>query len=959
MTLSLLSLLLFATLLFGVATLTRRRARHRVLVPALATLGSLGALSYFGLTEMAGRYGLGALLAFMAFSLVFLFSPLVMRPIQWAAQTRQLPTLADLFSYRYRSAHIGPLVTTVLTLSCLPLVAGQLRLAGASLQLVSDGELPKAAAAALFTLLVTAFLYLFGQRITHRNRMMAALAAGSLISLAALIGIALWACWNSFGGPLAMEQWADASGQSRSIHRFDNSYGLTSLFLFAGLTLPHLYHQQAWQPSRQQMALTGWLFPLLLLLTTLTMIPLLWSGLAEGLFNPLQMYPPALAISSGSTTLQLLVTVGGLFACTGVTIMASQAVVAMANLYLLPAVNTGQSSNIYRTLLTRRRGITLIWFVLALIACHTMKTDSITTLTIVSLVGTAQLAPGLLSALYVPVLNRRGITAGLVTGLSLWAIGLFLPLFFGNWHWTPIVAIGDWTWMPGSRVSIHFGFVSWSNWLMVSLAANFTVSLLVSRYTTTDSQESFYARASMIEKIAAPQRIAPESCQLDSVQQQLAERIGETAAERELQRIAPVGTPMRPFEWRQLRSQLTANLYQLFGVMRAEKIVDEVLPLADTGALNPGDLRSLESLLAGRQQQLYGLAAELNKLRLHHQHILHQLPLGACSLDQDDEIVLWNSALETITGIRSNNATGSHLDSLPLPWRQVLGDAASGDATHQFAVEVEDGDRKMWFNLHKSVVQHSNNPLAEQVILLEDVSDAIQLTRDIAHTERLASIGRLAAGVAHEIGNPVTGIACLAQDINSEADSDDQRQSATMILTQTDRITRIVRSLIDFSRSGSESDIDISDVPLAQSLQQAVQLLALDKEQTTIDVQIEVPQDLQVRGDPYQLVQIFLNLISNARDASDDGATVSIAARPVNQQAEIQITDNGTGISTNRLDKVLEPFFTTKPAGEGTGLGLSLVYSMVRSYGGELSLHSPVANNRGTRVTIRLPLGKR
>ena len=948
------SLLLFAALLFGTALISKKIPLRNA-TQALVTLGSLGALSYFGLTEMIGRYGLEALLAFMAFTLVFLFSPLVMRPVHWAAQTRRLPTLADLFSYRYRSRTIGPLVTVALTLSCLPLLAGQVQLAGSSLQLISANELPTGLAKLLFALLITLLLLFFGQRATHSSRLMTTLAVGAVITLTALLTIAVWACWHYFGQPLAMQQWANANGLNQNIHRSGNSYSLISLFLLASLTLPHLYHQQSWHTSTKSRALTGWLFPLLLLITTLTMVPLFWSGLAARLPTSLspQLFLPSLAAASQSMPLQILVTVGGLFACTTIIITTTQALVAMASSYLLPTTIGRSGSNLYQQLIRKRQYLTVAWIALALISSQLIITNSISTLTIVSLVGVAQLAPGLLSALYVPILNRRGVTAGLSVGILLWGAGLLLPLFLGSWQWA-----------LGTNTLLRFGIADWSNWLLISLTANFALSWLVTRRSKSDRKEAFYARASMIEKVSAPQRIASEQCHLPLVQQQLANCIGEVAATRELKRavtaenVNPDSEP-RPFEWRQLRSRLTANLYQLLGVIRAEQAVGQALPLIDDGEFNAGDLRSLESLLAERQQPLYGLAAELNKLRLHHKNILNELPLGACSLDRDNEIVLWNEALQNITGITANTATGSHIDALPEPWRAVLSAAVNSNHSHEYALEVANGERKVRFNLHKSIVQRHDNPFAEQVILLEDVSDVIQLTQEIAHTERLASIGRLAAGVAHEIGNPVTGIACLAQDIHSDTSDDEQRQAATMILDQVECISRIVQSLVDFSRSGSENDIQIVDAPLLEVLQQASQLLALDKDHDNTNIQIDCPKHLSVRGDTHQLVQIFLNLFSNARDASDNGDNgdaITVIAQAVEQQAEIRITDCGTGISADKLGKVLEPFFTTKPIGQGTGLGLSLVYSMVRSYGGELSLHSPVADNRGTCVTVTLPL---
>ena len=933
------SLLLFTALLFGVAAVGHKRQLGST-TQALVTLGSLGALSYFGLPELLGRYGMAALFGLIAYTLVFLLGPLVMRPIHWAAQTRRLPTLADLFSYRYRSTTIGPLVTIALALSCLPLLVGQLQLAGDTLELFSNKQLPATIGKFVFALLLLVLLLFFGQQRVHSDRLMTTLALGGVITLAATLAVALWAGWHYFGSIQAMQQWANSQGLTQSIHRSDNNYPLISLFLLASLTLPHLYHQQSWLPSSKSRELTGWLFPLLLLIASLTMVPLLWSGLAAQLPVPLELFLPALARSSQLPGLQILAMVGGLFACSTVTVVTAKALVTMASNYLLPTEIGHSESNFYQNLIRKRRQLTVGWLLLGLVISEVVGSHSISALTITALVGATQLAPGLLSALYVPILNRRGVCAGLVVGMLLWAFSLLLPLFTGSWQ-------------------------SWGNWLFISLAANFATGLVVTRRSDADDAEAFYARASMIEKVSAPQRIATEHCNLQSVYQRLSEQLGAVAAQQELQRLGIYkqsadddGQTLRPFEWRELRSELNTNLYPLVGVIRGDEIIGQVLPLVDSDNFNMGDLRTLESLLAERQQPLYGLAAELNKLRIHHQNMLHELPLGACSLDRDDEIVLWNKAMEKVTGIPSPKAAGSHLSTLPQPWQEVLQRAVDSSTSHKFAIEVEDRGRKVRFNLHKTLLKNRDTQFAEQVILLEDISDVIQLTQEIAHTERLASVGRLAAGVAHEIGNPVTGIACLAQDIVADADNSDQKQSAEAILTQIERINTIVRSLVDFSRSGNESDIQLLDVDIEQALRQAIELLAFDKEHSLAPVGLNIEQPLQVRGDPHQLTQIFLNLLSNARDASDNNEPIQISVKRLDRWAQIEITDSGSGISQDKIDKVLEPFFTTKPVGEGTGLGLSLVYSMVRNYGGELQLESPVADGRGTRATVTLPLSK-
>lgn len=950
-----LPLLLFGVLLFGSAALARSskvpaKWLNHPAIYALGLLSVFGALGYFGLTEMAGRYGLSGLLGFMAFSVVFLFGPLVMRPLKWAAHTRRLSTLADLFCYRYRGAAIGRLVTTALLLSSLPFAAAQIQTAGYLLQPTPTDANTSAMMlwpAAMFCVLLGLFLAWLGQGNRHQRALRVTLAIGSLVACITLVAVCAMTIWKYFGGLTEFNGWITRQGQNDIVRRVDHAYGLVTLFLAAGLTLPHLYHQQTpFNPLSKSAAVATWLFPLLLFICTLTMFPLLWGGLALRLEVPLQYY--LLELSATAPWLNVSVVLGGLLISGGATLLILLSLAKMACRYFADPLAIGQTT-LYRRQAKLQQGFLLCWLPLALITSHAIESNSITNLTLVSFIGAAQLAPGILAALYVPILNRRGVAAGLISGMTLWVAGLFIPLFIGEWHW----------YSTTGRFDLHVGAANWSGWLLASLTVNFGVSLIVSRLTATDADEKHYARACMVDSVSAPQRVEPSQCQLDALQQRLTELLGDCAAQRELRRalteLRISGTALRPFEWRQLREKLLVNLHELIGVVATNRVIDASMPLSNARLSYLQDPRSIESLLADRRQELRGIAAELNKLRLHHQQTLLGLPLGACAVDSNGEILLWNQALEKLTGVPVSVANGSHLSALPAPWNETLTRAADRNTTHHHAVKVHYQGRTVWFNLHKAVVPYGDDPAGEQVILLEDITESLQLTRQVAHTERLASVGRLAAGVAHEIGNPVAGIACLAQDIRNDVKNAEQRQLADLILTQTERITRIVRSMIDFSRAGTDAEIQLHAVSVKETLHQAEQLLSLQKEKHQIAYRIAVPDNLLVRGDPHQLVQVFLNLMGNARDASHTGDSIDIVATDEDETVKIILTDCGSGIAPDKLDKVMEPFYTTKEAGEGTGLGLYLAYSMVRSYGGNIVLHSPVSDGRGTRVTVRLP----
>ena len=244
----------------------------------------------------------------------------------------------------------------------------------------------------------------------------------------------------------------------------------------------------------------------------------------------------------------------------------------------------------------------------------------------------------------------------------------------------------------------------------------------------------------------------------------------------------------------------------------------------------------------------------------------------------------------------------------------------------------------------------------DQVIVVEDLTDNEILERELLHSERLASIGRLAAGVAHEIGNPITGIACLAQNLQEEDEIDAVPESAAEILKQTQRVTRIVESLVHFAHSGRDA-VDPSSlqaVNLADCVDEAIHLLQLDLAARKVRFENRCDRELLVLAENQRLLQVFVNLLGNARDASERDGVVSVQAEEDGELLHISVTDDGTGIPEDIQGKVFEPFFTTREPGEGTGLGLSLVYSILENLGGRIALQSPVAGDRGTRFRVTL-----
>jgi len=445
--------------------------------------------------------------------------------------------------------------------------------------------------------------------------------------------------------------------------------------------------------------------------------------------------------------------------------------------------------------------------------------------------------------------------------------------------------------------------------------------------------------------------------------EQLALALGEATAQLEVSRALRElqfdHNESRPYALRRLRSRLEANLSGLLGPAVAHSIVSRCIPFDNNPGGSSEDLFLIERRLDRAGGQFTGLAAELDNLRLHYRQTLDNLPIGVCSLAPDRELLLWNRSMQSITGIPSSAVLGSLLDSLPAPWGGVIAQFLSeGEDTVLKREVVLDDDTTRWVSLHKASA--GGTPGGDQLVLIEDISDYERLEQELLHSERLASIGRLAAGVAHEIGNPVTGIACLAQNLAYEDDPAEVRSAAQDILRQTDRISRIVDSLVNFSHVGSGAgDVHLEPCNLADCVDEAIHLLQLDHQARPLHFENHCDRELLVHADAQRLLQVFVNLLGNARDASPANARVTVSASVQQQRVSIEVEDQGSGIPPALQTQVFEPFFTTKEPGEGTGLGLALVYSIMDDMQGSVHIQSPVgpAEQPGTRFTLQLPRG--
>jgi len=271
--------------------------------------------------------------------------------------------------------------------------------------------------------------------------------------------------------------------------------------------------------------------------------------------------------------------------------------------------------------------------------------------------------------------------------------------------------------------------------------------------------------------------------------------------------------------------------------------------------------------------------------------------------------------------------------------------------------ELKTGENRIWISGNFMPLKNEDGEIYAVLCIARDITENKNLERQLVNTEKLASLGTLAAGVAHEINNPL-GVILGFSDllIRKKAKDSQEYEDLKTIERQGLHCKQVVENLLSFARIGKDIT-EYSDLNLCLSEIIKVVKHSLDMKQ--IEFKVDLAEKLtMVRGDTRQLQQVFLNLINNAMGAMPHGGCLTITTRQKRERVMVAFKDNGQGIRVKDMDHIYEPFFTTKPEGEGTGLGLFVSYGIVNKFGGSIHCVSQVAQPSGepsgTTFTVNL-----
>ncbi len=360
-------------------------------------------------------------------------------------------------------------------------------------------------------------------------------------------------------------------------------------------------------------------------------------------------------------------------------------------------------------------------------------------------------------------------------------------------------------------------------------------------------------------------------------------------------------------------------------------------------------------ILLSLAQSYRATKVSLSRIKAFSDNLVENMPIGLIAVNDQHKIASFNHVAEFTLGLSAEKLIGQDAESaLPLELLQQIDTLDAGSSLIEKEIECSTlKGKRIPLEVGAQSLRDADGNLFGYVLLFKDLSEIRALRREIARNQRLASVGRLAGGVAHEIRNPLSSIKGLATYFKERyQDKLDDQQIANIMIQEVDRLNRVVGQLLDFARP-----IKISKKPVSMQalIEDSLKLVARQASEKNIKIETRFPAQMDpIAVDPDQLNQVLLNLYLNAIDSMDAGGRLAISIK--NSQPahniEIEIMDDGIGISQEDLAHIFDPYFTTKAT--GTGLGLANVHNIVDAHGGKVAVESQPG--RGTTFTISLPL---
>jgi len=345
----------------------------------------------------------------------------------------------------------------------------------------------------------------------------------------------------------------------------------------------------------------------------------------------------------------------------------------------------------------------------------------------------------------------------------------------------------------------------------------------------------------------------------------------------------------------------------------------------------------------------------LTRIKAFSDSVVENVPIGLLAMDTEGRIASFNQTAESVLQIRSSEVLGKKgKEVLPQQLEGLIRELKPEEEVIEREIEcpVADG-RRIPMDVSVSLLEGDDGSSLGHIILFRDLTEIQELKREVERTQRLASLGRLAAGIAHEIRNPLSSIKGFATYFRERyRDVPEDQKTAEVMVQEVERLNRVIGQLLEFARPMS---VQRKPTFIQTVIQHSLKMIEREARAKNININTNLsPEIKEASIDPDRINQVFLNLYLNSIEAMKDGGTLSVDLYPDEEgkQIKIAVSDTGMGINKEDLVHIFDPYFTTKQS--GTGLGLAIVHKIIESHRGEVRVESEPG--KGTCVTITLPV---
>lgn len=966
----------YLSLLFLTAYLAERReAKGKSLVAnpyvySLSLAVYCTSWTFYGSVGEAATSGLSFLPIYLGPTLISALWAVLLTKVIVIAKRHRITTISDFIGSRYgNSLFLSGLVTVVALVGITPYLGLQMKAIMNTFTILAGEPKGTMVTGWMIALGLGIFAIIFGaRRLDSSERhegLVFAVAFESLVKLIAFVSVGLFVTYglfNGFGDIFGRIQNSDYRhllliGKGSSVS-FQEWTSLLFLSMMAVLFLPRQFHVSVVEnsdPSHVTKAM--WLFPLYLFFINIFVLPIAFGGILLGRAQAeADSFVLTIPMSTGSPYLALLVFIGGFSAASGMIIVESLALSTMVmNTLVTPAIYRFKRIEGFPAMILNIKRIIIIGCVFLgyFFAVFIGRFYSLVEIGLKSFEAVTIFAPSFILGLYWKKGNKNGAIAGILVGFIIWFYTLLLPaliradVFPSGWSAASL--------METDLINPHAlfgltGFDRWSHSLLWGLLFNLFAYVGLSLFTSKREEDEHQAwlfvesREGRLASLKSPYT-------LGQIEEMLGQYIGRQEAQEAVDRfISRQGIDRRSISRNdliRLSDEAERVLSGALGSSIAAILLEDksTLTKEERGELSSSIKQMTDNLRLSRHE-LSEANRNLAYLKEFSENILESAPLGIVTVDSKLRVTYWNREMEQLTGIQKGRTMNRPVQSL-LPW--IKAEAWNSGEEKELVADASSSQ------IMKINVSPFKDPSGGLVIILENITEKKLMEKQLLQTTKLASLGKLTAGISHEIGNPLSSISSLVQELQSLEMKDGEevrftRDSLKDINLHLARIAKTVRSLGDFARLSSSEKLPTDIVNLVGK---TLDLVKYDKRSRKIEFVTQMGKAPLILVNPDKLQQVFMNLVLNAIDAMPDGGRLKVSVQDRKRFVEVRFEDTGCGIEESMIDRIFDPFFTTKPLGKGTGLGLSICYGIFKEHNAEVSVKSE--KGVGTIFEIRLP----